>query len=285
MKVSWRTSCVAALAILRNLGMKMMPTAPMDVTSPGPRTATNVRASMSPGTLDAGKLSDIRVRQAISLAIDRVGIADALLNGADPEIQPYPSTHWAYVPGLEPPRWSPITAQKMVKDAGADGMTLSIGYTAGTPFELVAQAVQSQLKDIGINVVMVPKATNTAAVVSFNNNEFDAFEGAITASSDPSVLLSDIWTANFKLIRDPASLKKANDIATSALDPQMNDEERGKAYRGLWQQLTNELWAVPIVRTYQTYASTTKSNIKGIEDMGWTWSGVFDMRSLWVPKA
>ncbi len=234
-----------------------------------------------------GKLADVKVRQAISLAIDRIGIADSLLPGADPEIQPYPQGHFAAVPGLESPRWDPIKARQIIKDAGAEGYTFKLGFAANTPFELVAQQIQSQMKDIGLNVTLVPQATSTAASLAFERGDFDAYQAAIVPSADPATTLNDIYydTGTSKTITDPAALKRTRDIAARALDPTLDDAERGVIYRGVFKTLSEELWTIPIVRTYQTWAYTNKSNLRGIEDMGWIWSGVFDARTLWVAKS
>lgn len=229
-----------------------------------------------------GKLTDVRVRQAISLAIDRVGIAEALVPGADPEIQPYPAGHWANVPGLEAPRWDPIKAKQMIKDAGAEGFSFKLGAGAGTPFELIALQIQSQMKDIGLNITIVPLPPGSQA---FQNGEVEASQAAIVPSPDPATLLNDLYydTGPLRVINDPAALARIKAAAAPGLDPSLTDAQRGAVYQGVFKTLAEELWAIPIARTFQTWAYTNPK-LKGVEDMGWIWSGVFDARTLWVTK-
>jgi peptide/nickel transport system substrate-binding protein len=117
--------------------------------------------------LDNPLLADRRVRQAILMAIDRKAISDKLFEGKQPvaegPISPldpmYSATarHYAY---------DPAAARKLLDEAGyseikngvrqnakGERFSIEITTTAGNRVrELVAQVIQSQLKQVGIEV-------------------------------------------------------------------------------------------------------------------------------------
>lgn len=125
---------------------------------------------------------DVRVRQAISLAIDR----DALIAGAyaglgTPGLYPISTA----IPQPDPPtdvaaRYDPDAARALLAEAGlADGFdfTLSINPSSGPgPYaEQVAVLIQDQLRDVGIGVnidlISSPADFNTAT----RGGELDAW--------------------------------------------------------------------------------------------------------------
>jgi peptide/nickel transport system substrate-binding protein len=110
-----------------------------------------------------GGLADARVRRAFSMAIDRQGIATTLFGGAaDPlyavagpgfwETSPAKSLYRAaYAPLVRKPDIAAAT--KLVKEAGATGRTVTIGYAAGVPTEAqLAQVLQQTGDAIGLKV-------------------------------------------------------------------------------------------------------------------------------------
>lgn len=125
---------------------------------------------------------DVRVRQAISLALDR----DALIAGAyaglgNPGLYPISTA----IPQPDPPtdvaaRYDPDAARALLAEAGlADGFefTLSINPSSGPgPYaEQVAVLIQDQLRDVGIGVsidlISSPADFNTAT----RGGELDAW--------------------------------------------------------------------------------------------------------------
>ena len=117
--------------------------------------------------LDNKLLADRRVRQAILMAIDRKAISDKLFEGRQPvaegdisPLDPMHSTtarHYAY---------DPAAAKKLLDEAGfakmqggfrtndsGERFSIELGTTAGNRVrEQVAQVIQSQLRQVGIEV-------------------------------------------------------------------------------------------------------------------------------------
>jgi peptide/nickel transport system substrate-binding protein len=113
-----------------------------------------------------GGLKDARVRQALSMAIDRQGIATTLFGGAaDPlyavagpgfwETSPARSQYQAaYTALVRKPDLAGAT--RLVKEAGATGQSVTIGYSAGIPTQAqLAQVLQQTGDAIGLKVRIV----------------------------------------------------------------------------------------------------------------------------------
>ena len=98
---------------------------------------------------------DKRVRQALNYAIDRKAIAEKLLLGiALPLTSPIGSAMWSHIdlPGYE---YNPEKAKELLADAGyADGFDVTMIASEGmnTASQIVAEAVQAYLKQVGINM-------------------------------------------------------------------------------------------------------------------------------------
>jgi len=94
-------------------------------------------------------LSDPLVRKAVSLAIDRAGIAENVLNGA---AEPWASYYSPYMLGYEyrePDPYDPEEARRLLEEAGyPDGIDTYFNYPASEAF--VAQAIIASLTDVGI---------------------------------------------------------------------------------------------------------------------------------------
>ena len=108
--------------------------------------------------MDKNPLKDVRVRRAISLAINRQGIADHVMEGlAVPAGQLMPPTVYATVPELKPDPFDPKKAKELLKEAGwGDGFGLTIHgpndrYVNDAK---IAQAIAQNLTRIGIKTAV-----------------------------------------------------------------------------------------------------------------------------------
>jgi len=105
--------------------------------------------------LDKNPLTDVRVRQAISKAINRPAIADRVMEGqAVPSGQLVSDKLFGNVPGLRADAYDPDGAKKLLKEAGSpDGFNLTIHGPAGRYVndEKIVQAVAQMLTRVGIN--------------------------------------------------------------------------------------------------------------------------------------
>lgn len=106
-------------------------------------------------------LSDIRVRKAIRQALDVNSMIAAAFDGqttrAHALIAPgMPIGHWAGAPTYDP---NPAAAKALLKQAGVKNLKLVMSIEEEAGADAIAQIVQANLKDIGITVTIMKRAT------------------------------------------------------------------------------------------------------------------------------
>lgn len=97
------------------------------------------------------------VRQAISYAVNVKGIMAGILAGAATEMNgPVPSNVYGSDPSLKPYPYDPAKAEQMLKQAGAEGDSITLTTTTDRyPDDVqVAQAVQQELDQVGLKVTL-----------------------------------------------------------------------------------------------------------------------------------
>jgi ABC-type transport system substrate-binding protein len=100
-------------------------------------------------------LSDVRVRQAISLAVDRQAISDAVYDGKASVLDTmFGSGHALFNPKLKGTNKRDVAqAKKLLAEAGyANGFDLTFVQAAAGPVSRPVEIMQAQLKEAGINV-------------------------------------------------------------------------------------------------------------------------------------
>ena len=146
--------------------------------------------------------ADVRVRRALAHAIDReliVGtILDSLVTTVNGPIQPL---SWAYEPKVASYSHDPAKAKTLLDDAGwkvgangvrtKDGKPLAFTLITQAGFairENVAQAIQKQLKDVGVDAKVQLIDGTSISTVWFSGN-FDAMLHWWQSGADPEVTL------------------------------------------------------------------------------------------------
>ncbi len=101
----------------------------------------------------AGPLKDLRVRQALSMAIDREGIAKGLTFGTGvPTCQPFPPGYWAFV-AEAPCVYDPTGARKLLAETGyPNGLKLDFVLLNTPEYTAMTEAVQANLQAVGITM-------------------------------------------------------------------------------------------------------------------------------------
>jgi len=149
---------------------------------------------------------DVKVRQAISAAINRNDITKGVLLGEGmPTIGPYKPGSWAYNDKIQPVSYDPEKAKRLLKEAGfADLDNDGIIEKDGKPFIftiltnqgneqriLTATVIQYQLKHLGIKVQI--RTVEWAAFIKefVNKGKFDTVLLGWTITQDPDIF--DVW--------------------------------------------------------------------------------------------
>jgi peptide/nickel transport system substrate-binding protein len=101
-----------------------------------------------------GPTKDVRVRQAIAMAIDRESLISALLGGyAKPVNIVLTPASFGYTPDIKGWPYDPKKAAALIKEAGAEGATLPFLTSPAYP-QNVIQAIQQMLDQVGLKVVI-----------------------------------------------------------------------------------------------------------------------------------
>ena len=140
-------------------------------------------------------LSDKKVRDAISMAIDRKQIADGVYANGDGAASylPVPITSWGYDASLESlvPAYDPEGAKALLEEAGY-GSGLNLVLTVGTADAYVRAAtiIQAMLSQIGINVE-IQSLSSTEITDRYLNNTVQLFIGGQGGSADPGTFVGN----------------------------------------------------------------------------------------------
>lgn len=145
--------------------------------------------------------NNVKVRQALSMSIDRKTIADNIFHGL---ATPYQGWLPVTYPGYQPFNNYDFNLQKakqLLSDAGyPNGFDTELSYSAGAPEEeQVAIAWQSSLKEIGVNLTLkklTPAAISSMVVGGTATNFVFSFWQDAPFLPDP-VFALQLWYASY----------------------------------------------------------------------------------------
>ncbi len=160
----------------------------------------DMQARSSPGIagndgkpLPVNPFLDHRVREAVSLGVDRNAIRDRIMNGQSaPDNQYMTQGQYGYDPALSPPRYDPAEAKRLLTEAGYPNgfhLTVACQNDRFTNDATICQALAQMLTRIGIattpevmpHAVWVPRA---------NRHEFSLCTYFWTVDTpEPSIML------------------------------------------------------------------------------------------------
>jgi peptide/nickel transport system substrate-binding protein len=110
---------------------------------------------------DAEALSDVRVRRALNMAVDKLAITESLLEGAGAPLPGQWQTEGepGYNPEISMIEYDPDGARDLLAEAGyADGLEFQLTYTVGRypQDKELGEIVSSYLEQVGVTVIQRP---------------------------------------------------------------------------------------------------------------------------------
>ena len=150
-----------------------------------------------------GTLSEVNVRTALSMAIDREGVISAAFQGkaSEPRAIPNPGT-WGYAHDVFSAAWDALpeptqdvdTAKSMIEAAGATGKPLVLATSNElAPVMTMANAVKAAAEDIGLTVELRPVSAANYVNLFIDPSAREGIDGFITVNypdyADPAGLL------------------------------------------------------------------------------------------------
>jgi peptide/nickel transport system substrate-binding protein len=217
------------------------------VTRPG----ANLSYIMS--RLDRGPLEDVRVRRALSLAIDRAGLAASLFEGhvsvASTLIPPH---HWAHTDAPRPPRFDIAEARSTLAAALAErGPSRRLHLTLLTSTDrfrgTVARAIAQEAREAGFDLEVIPLELGTM-LARMNAGDFEMAILGFPELTEPNVLRNLLHTE----FMPPVGYNRArlHDPELDALldlgDRVPSQEERRAAYAKVEARVRDQVLLIPL---------------------------------------
>jgi peptide/nickel transport system substrate-binding protein len=141
-----------------------------------------------------GPCRDIRIRKAISHAIDREALVMGTQFGkARIATCIYPEDHWAYNPNLKPVNYNPELSKKLLAEAGyPNGLTLK-GFSLNIPeAQTFSKAVMGMLEKVGITWKPVFLGI-TGMAEPFQKKDFDIVGSIYPMVQEPDHIASLLY--------------------------------------------------------------------------------------------
>jgi peptide/nickel transport system substrate-binding protein len=224
-------------------------------------------------------LDDPRVREAISLAIDRTSIAEALHFGhCTPSAQVFPAGYWAASPDLQPDPFDPDRARALLEEAGfGDGLALN-AVVVNVPFySSQLEALQAMLADVGINLT-VTTLEPTELLSRFASGGADMYFSQWPGAVDPAKTIASIFSEQSALnpggYTNPEMVRLAGEgLAT------IDEAERATIYQQFNDVVAEDHFHIVLCNGEAVYVANPK-----IQDMEPTLGGSFDLRGVSIAE-
>ncbi|HEX5328362.1 MAG TPA: ABC transporter substrate-binding protein [Acetobacteraceae bacterium] len=208
-------------------------------------------------------LTNVKVRQAISYAIDRKSMAHDLMQGdSHPLAAPcYPTQFGCDQKAAVDYQYDPKKAKQLMSDAGFSG-----GFSTTLVTYLLPSynaAIQNYLKAIGINL-NIQQLQVAAVVQKVNAGEAPTNAGSWGSYSinDVSAILPHYFEGGaVDYARDPEVEKEVKDGGL-VMDP----EERAKHYAAAIHRITEQAYWLPLFNSVTQYAYSANLNFEAFPD-------------------
>ena len=219
---------------------------------------------------DSPPFEDVRVRQALNHAIDRAGISGALFSGrAEPAQHLLPgSIPYVTVADSDLYEYNPERAMALLTEAGwalngsgvfeKDGaplkMTLVVDQSRLPQTATMAEAMQAQFKDVGIELD-IRALDYSGWLDAFYTREYDLImRFSWGPPYDPHALLTGAFYT------DPSeepTVSYSNPALDELIDSALastDEMKRQEIYNQIWQKLDEEAAIIPLLYPHRVYA-------------------------------
>ncbi len=208
-----------------------------------------------------GPCKDIKVRKAISIALDRKALINGVAFGlGDPASGPFPNQHWAHNPSLKPLAYNPELAKKLLAEAGyKNGLTIR-GYMYNTSdSQTMGEAVKNMLAKVGITW-QVQFLDPAAAAEKMRKVDYDLATNTWTWIYDPDLLVTGWYDPDGGFNYGKSNNKKAIALLEAGRE-EVNEAKRTKIYWDLEKELYDNFEDVYLY--YPRTVTLFKKNVQG----------------------
>jgi peptide/nickel transport system substrate-binding protein len=230
--------------------------------------------------LNNAPVSDLRVRQAINLAIDRDALGKAVYFGlGQPARSIFPPTHWMYPKDRPVYKRDVNGAKTLLQQAGlSSGTKLDMILPAAEPYKTIAQVLQASLADAGVQI-NIRQLESSQFLDALKNHDGHLALDAIANRSDPDGFFSGNFKAdapfNFAGFNDPQFEKALADGLLLT-----DQEQRRTLYQQAEQRLLDVVPGIFLYNPPGLYATLkTVQEFTVVDFIG----GVYD--TTWLKKS
>jgi peptide/nickel transport system substrate-binding protein len=246
------------------------------------------------------RFQDLRVRQAIAMAIDKEGLARELLKGAAKAAHSLQApANPSYDPGFRGLPYGPERAKALLTEAGwADSDGDGVVEKDGKPFHFVFQTsvdgsgqltpvpiarwIQRDLRRIGIDVAVETYEWITYIGIWSSGIKpeigMNQISWGMTSNYWLDMMVNSRWQAPNGLNTNYYANPEVDRLLDRALSEQ-DDAKRAALYRQTNAVVMADAWHIPIVNDLAPLVMNSK--VKGFTHAPQEW---YDLRSVWVEK-
>lgn len=221
--------------------------------------------------LPQGPLSDPKVRQALSYAIDRTGLAAAvsgkygqpLKSAAPPGLSSWNTSAFDAAYGALATPLTPDLerAKQLVQEAGAQGLAVELIVQEGPTADIVGPAIQQAGQSIGLNITLKKLPTADWASANFSGIEPRPFDAMLNFwASDYPDLSGDLVVpfsnkfSNVEGFSDPAYVKMVSDWSNA----KTQSPEQAKLLIDMQKYLEDNTVKIPLYIDPTVFVHSTK---------------------------
>jgi len=219
--------------------------------------------------------NDIRVRKAVSHAIDRKALVAGIEFGlATVSSSFFPDDHWAHNPNLKPVSYDPELSKKLLVEAGyADGLTIK-GYMGFTPINVnLTEALKGMLIKIGVDW-QVDNLSPAAIDDRIKNLEYDLGENIYYYMGEPDLCVTNFYHPSGGWNHGRTNNKRVIELIEAGRK-EVDWPKRQKIYWEIEKELNDNYEDVYLY--WPTVVSARSKNVRGFVFEG----GVEDHLEVW----
>ncbi len=205
---------------------------------------------------------DIRVRQAIHLAINKDDLIAAAYGGAAPKAANFLNPKFfAHKPNVKTYEYNSERAKKLLAEAGyANGLDTSLLYHPQEPWKHYAPIIQEQLRQVGIRLKL--NMLDRATVEQLRQKgDYELMYGSVSRPPEPDIMFSTyLHSSNAPYPNYLCYKNKEVDGLVEQGNREPNAEKRKNIYYRIQDIVADETPMVPI--SYRTVLAAWRSHVK-----------------------
>ncbi|MER3431549.1 MAG: hypothetical protein C4324_11025 [Blastocatellia bacterium] len=201
---------------------------------------------------ESATVDDKRIRQAIAYGIDREKIISELLSGqAKLATSILPPSSWAYSPGKQYP-YDPARAKALLREAGYKNQPIKFKYSSrSAAYNNYAQAIQSSLIEIGLNV-QIETVDPQTLLEQIKRGQFQMNMGIWIGGNQDPIFLKDLFSSHQIPSEEVPCCNRGryrNPEVDQLLDEAVSTTNRNRArelYTNAWEIISDDLPLFPL---------------------------------------